>query len=489
MKPCRGTDCASHLIFTKINYMSSPQLARSLGLRLVIVFVVANILGSGVYKKVAPMAAELHSSGWVLAAWLLGGIISLFGALSYAEVAGMLAGTGGDYVYYQKIYNKFFAFQFGWSTFTIIQTGAISSLAYVFAQSLHSIADLPPMLASLADYNIRGIFYPFKDFNVKITAIALIILLTWINSRGLKTGAWLGTAILLLVLAGIGTIIIFGLTSPEANISQAFSFKTTNEQPVTFTAMFTAMLAAFWAYQGWASVGFIGGEAKNANRNIPAGIAIGCFIVIGLYLLVNTAYLSLLPVQALEKINASENTVAAIEAVKVFWGRSGEVFIAVLILITTLGCNHATIITSSRIYYAMAKENLFFSRVARLNRHAVPANSLLLQCIWASVLVLSGTFDQLTNMIIFAVFAFYGATALGVFILRKKMPGAQRTYKVWGYPVVPAIVILFSAALFINTIIAKPREAGIGLALMLTGVPMWYYFKRAAQVRNRNLKP
>ncbi len=458
--------------------MQAQQLHRSLGLRLVIVFVIANIIGSGVYKKVAVMTSDLHSSGWVLIAWVLGGVISLFGALSYAEVAGLLADTGGDYVYYKKIYNRFFSFQFGWSTFTVIQTAAISSLAYVSAESFNSIVHLPPLLTSLSDFNIGKVFFPFKGFNVKLTAIVFIILLTWINSRGLKTGARMATTILLLVLTGILTIIVFGLSSSHSNPEMAFSLATTNHQSVTFSAMFNAMLAAFWAYQGWAAVGYIGGEAKNANRNIPVGITIGIFIVIATYLLVNTAYLSLLPAQTLEQINASGHSIAAVEAVKVFWGRNGELFISILILVTTLGCNHATVITSCRIYYAMAKEGLFFKKAGNLNRATVPGNSLLYQCIWACILVLSGTFDQLTDMIIFAVFVFYGATALGVFILRRKMPEAHRPYKVWGYPLVPAIVILFSAALFVNTIITKPREAGIGLALMLTGVPMWYLFRR-----------
>ncbi len=466
--------------------MATQQLSRSLGLKLVIVFVIANIIGSGVYKKVAPMAGALHSPGWVLIAWTLGGLISLFGALSYAEVAGLLADTGGDYVYYKKIYNRFFAFQFGWSTFTIIQTAAISSLAYISAQSLNNIIGLPPMLTSLSDYEIAGIFHPFRDFNIKFTAILIILLLTWINTKGLRTGAWLGTGILILVFAGIFTIIAFGLTSHHADLGMAFNMETTDHRPVTFSAMFTAMLAAFWAYQGWASVGYIGGEAKNANRNIPVGITIGILVVIGVYLLVNIAYLSLLPIQTLEQINEpGNNTIAAIEAVKIFWGRSGELFIGMLILITTLGCNHVTVISSCRIYYAMAKENLFFKKADELNKHAVPRNSLLMQCAWACVLVLSGTFDQLTDMIIFAVFVFYGATALGVFILRKKMPDAPRPYKVWGYPVIPAIVILFSAALFINTIITQPREAGIGLALMLTGVPMWFWFNR----KNKTINP
>ncbi len=457
---------------------SNRQLQRTLGLGLVVVFTIINVIGSGVYKKVAPMAAELHSSGWVLIAWVLGGIISLFGALSYAEVAGLMADTGGDYVYYKKIYNRFFAFQFGWSTFMVIQTASISSLAYVFAQSLHNVVPIPPVLTSWSDISIGGLFHPFADFNIKLVAILLIVILTWINSRGLKTGAWMGTLILVLVLTGIAVITIFGLGSSHASISQSFSLHTTNDQPVTFTAMFTAMLAAFWAYQGWASVGYIGGETKNANRNIPVGITIGILLTIGVYLLANWAYLSLLPVSTLEQINSSGSGIAAVEAVKIFWGRSGELFIAVLILITTLGCNHATIITSGRVYYAMAKEGLFFKKAGELNDKGVPAYSLWYQCIWGCLLVCSGTFDQLTDMIIFAVFIFYGATALGVFILRKRMPDVHRPYKVWGYPVVPAIVILFSAALFFNTIYSRPREAGIGLVLMFTGVPMWYWFNK-----------
>jgi APA family basic amino acid/polyamine antiporter len=458
--------------------MSSQQLNRSLGLRLVIVFAIANIIGSGVYKKVAVMAGQLHSSGWVLIAWVLGGIISLFGALTYAEVAGLLADTGGDYAYYKRIYNKFIAFQFGWSTFTVIESAAIASLAYVFAQSLHSVVHLPPMLASLSDVNIGEVFYPFRDFNVKFVAIGLIILLTLINTRGLKTGAWLSTFILLLVFTGIFIIIAFGLGSQEANTAMAFKMETTNNQPVTVSSMFSAMLAAFFAYQGWAAVGYLGGEAKNANKNIPRGITIGIFIVIALYLIVNISYLSLLPVAQLEVINASANGVAAIEAVKVFWGRNGELFIGILIVITTMSCNHATIVGTSRIYYAMAKEGLFFKSAAKLNRHAAPANSLYIQCVWSCLLVFSGSFDQLTDMMIFVVFVFYGATATGVFILRKKMPDAPRPFKVWGYPVVPAIVILFSAGLFFNTIITQPREAVFGLVLMLTGIPMWYWFNR-----------
>ncbi|MEP6684491.1 MAG: amino acid permease [Parafilimonas sp.] len=457
--------------------MSTTKLNRSLGLRLVVVIVIGNIIGSGVYKKVAPMAAELHSSGWVLVCWILAGIISLFGALCNAEVAGLLADTGGEYVYYQKIYNKFFAFLFGWSLFTVIQTAAISALAYVFAESLNSVVHLPDVLPSLATLSIGGVFFPFADLNVKLIAILLIVILTWINTKGIKTGAGVSMAILLLVFGSIFTIIAFGLTSSAADFSR-LQMPTTNNQPITISAIFTAMLAAFWAYQGWASVGYVGGEIKDAKRNLPRGIAIGIFTIIVLYLLVNTTYLSLLSVSQLEAVYNAGNKIAAIEAVKSFWGNNGALFISILILVTTLGCCNATILASSRPYFAMANEGLFFKKVAKLNNKQAPVYSLIYQCVWACILVLSGTFDQLTDMIIFAVFIYYGATTLGVFILRKKMPDAPRPYKVWGYPVVPAIVVIFCVILIVNTVFSRPREAGIGVILMLTGVPMYWWFTR-----------
>jgi basic amino acid/polyamine antiporter, APA family len=457
---------------------SSRQLKPTLGLGMVIVIAIANIIGSGVYKKIAPMAAELHSSGWVLISWILAGMFSLFGALCNAEVAGLLADTGGEYVYYKKIYNRFFAFLFGWSLFTIIQTASISSLAYVFAQSLNTLVPMPSMLSAWSDLNIGGIFYPFANLQIKLAAILLILILTWFNSRGIKAGAGLSTVILLLVLTGILTIVIFGFASSQSNIRHLAEWKTPPGAPVSFTRVFTAMLAAFWAYQGWAVVGYIGGEVKNPKRNIPIGIASGVIIVILLYLLINSAYLSLLSIPKLESIYRSQNGIAAVEAVRVFWGAKGAFAISLLIALTTLGSAHATVLVSCRPYYAMAREGLFFSRVGKLNRANAPSASLWSQGIWACLLVLSGSFDQLTDMIIFAVFIYYGATTLGVFILRYKMPLASRPYKVWGYPLIPALVILFCAALFINTIQARPREAAIGMVLMLSGVPFYYWFRR-----------
>jgi len=456
----------------------NQKFERTLGLGYVLVVVVGNIIGSGVFKKIAPMAAELNSPGWVLLAWIVAGLITLFGALSNAEVAGLLADTGGDFVYHKKIYNRFFAFIYGWSLFAVIQTAAISSLAYVFAQSLNSVVNLPDLLPSLRNFTIGGVFFPFADFTVKLAAIFLILLLTLINIKGIKSGAFVSKMVLILVFAGIFVIVVFGLGSPQSIPAQSFDFRPTSTTPVTLSAFFTAMLAAFWAYQGWATVGFIGGEVKDAKRIIPKGIVMGVFIVIAIYLLVNVTYLSLLSIPQLEHIYQSGNQIAAIEAVRAFWGGNGALFISILILISTLGCTNATILASPRVYFAMSRDQLFLKGAGTLNKSNAPGNSLIWQGIWASVLVLSGTFDQLTDMIIFAVFFFYGATSLGVFILRRKMPDAPRPYKVWGYPVVPAIFILFCLILFFNTILTRPREAIIGLTLIFTGLPVYWFLHR-----------
>ena len=454
------------------------SLTRALGLGYVVIFVIANIIGSGVYKKIAPMAAELHSSSWILLVWVVGGIITMFGALSNAEIAGMLADTGGDFVYLKKIYNRFFSFLYGWSLFAVIQTATISSLAYVLTQSLNSIITIPEVFPSLHDFTIGGVFFPFQDFGIKLTAILVIMLLTLLNMSGLKSGAWVSRAILFLVSAGLLVIVIFGLTSGVPRPTNFLNARDITGGTVTLSSFYTAMLAAFWAYQGWVSVGFIGGEIRDARKNIPRGIAIGVLVVIITYLLVNLTYLWVMSIPDLVQVHEAGNQIAAVEAVRSFWGSRGVLFISLLIFVTTLGCLNASILTGSRPYYAMSRDRLFFGGIGKINRHNVPGNSLLWQGIWASILVLSGTFDQLTDMLIFAVYIFYGATATGVFILRRRMPDAHRPYRVWGYPVVPAIFILFCVGLFFNTIITQPREALIGLALIAAGIPAYFLFRR-----------
>jgi len=359
--------------------INQRSLSRTLGLGYVIIFVFANIIGSGVYKKIAPMAEGLQSSTWILIAWAAAGMITLFGALSNAELAGMLADTGGEFVYLKKIYNRFFSFLYGWSLFTVIQTATIASLAYVFTQSLNSIVPLPSLFSSLQDVTLGGIFFPFHDFGIKLTAIMLIMALTLLNMSGLKSGARVNKVLFFLVCAGLTVIVVSGLANASQSPSEIIDLSSLKGGSVTISTFMTAMLAAFWAYQGWVSAGFIGGEIKDARRNIPKGIIMGVFAITIIYLLVNYSYLAVMSIPDLVRVHEAGNQVAAIEMVRSLRVTGGVLFISVLILVSTLGCLNASILTGSRPYYAMSRERLFFSGIGKLNSRNVPGNSLLWQ--------------------------------------------------------------------------------------------------------------
>lgn len=425
------------------------------------------------------MAAVLDSAWLVLICWALAGVVTLFGTLSSMELAGMLADTGGEFVYFKRIYNRFFSYLYGWSNLAILKTATISSLAYVFAQSLNELITLPQLLARLNEVSFLGVFYPFADLNVKVVAILLILLLTLFNTQGIKTGVGLSTTLLVLILIGIFVIVFFGLSSEQSNVVQMSGGSGFSE--IGFSAILTAMLAAFWGYEGWNSVGFVAGEIKDPHKNIPLSLLYGLLIVVGLYLLVNFAYLTLLSTQQLTSIYESNNKIAAVEAVKVFWGEKGGMVVSFLILVTVLACTHASVLSSSRIYYAMGRKGMLFSSIGKLNKSRVPGNSLWLQGIWSSVLVMSGTFDQLTDMLVFAAFIFYAATAFGVIVMRWKEPNLERPYRTWGYPFVPILYVLFCVALIVNTISTRPREAAIGLALVAAGIPLYFYFRKGME--------
>ncbi len=457
-------------------------LVRSIGLTSAIVLIVSSVIGTGVFKKVAAMSAELQSPILVLIAWLLAGLISLAGTLSNAEVASMLADSGGEFVYFRKIYNRFFAFLFGWTNFAVIRTASIASIAYVFAQSLNSLIVFPDTPKTLADLSFFGL-HLLDNLSVKIVAISLIFSLTYFNYRGLKLGENLSRVLTALMVLAMLIIIVLGLTSSIGSIDNI----TTNSvryDPNTmngstfFKALALACLSAFWGYEGWASVGFIGGEMKSPQKNLPLALIFGTLGVMAIYLLMNFVYLYILPIDEFINIYESKNGIAAVAVVNHFLGSSGGLLISCLILVATFNCTSTTILLASRLFYAMANDKMFFKSVDYIHpKYNTPSRALFIQAVWTSFLVLSGTFDQLTDMLIFAAFIFYGATAFGVFVLRKKMPDAHRPYKVIGYPVVPAIFILFCIALIVNTLMEKPQEALIGLGLMATGLPFYSYWR------------
>ena len=460
------------------------QLVRSLSLGAATILVVSSVIGSGVYKKVAPMSSDLLSPHLVLLAWVLAGVISLCGALSNAEIASMLADSGGEYVYFKRIYNRFTAFLFGWSTFTVIKTASISSLAYVFAQSFNALIPLPHLPASMESIDLFGVFKPFDNFGVKALAILLILVLTTLNTRGLKGAAFLSNWITWLVIGGLSLIVVSGLFFGGG------SFKNFNTPASTYIprdwtdftlikAMFGAMLAAFWGYEGWNTIGFIGGEIKEPHKNLPLALFGGMMMIMGAYLLVNFTYLYVLPIDNLIAVHVAKNDIAAVAVVRSFAGGTGASILSVLILFTTLGCTNSTILMPPRLYYAMAKDGLFFKKAEDIHpTYNTPNNAIWMQGVWACILVLSGSFDQLTDMLIFAAFFFYGATTFGVFLLRIREPNVVRPYRVWGYPIVPALFVIFCVALIIITIMTHPREAGIGCVLMLSGVPFYWYWTK-----------
>lgn len=433
------------------------------------------------------MSAALGSADLVLWCLVAAGLISLFGALSNAEIAGMLADSGGEYIYYRKIYNKFFAFLFGWTNFTAIRSASAASVAYVFAESLNSMISLPTLPETWAQISLWGIFTPFDNFGVKLVAILLIGGLSYVNYIGLKFGEGLSRWILIMVVLSIFLIIILGLTmgggSYENFKTPATGFVQRSWTDGEFlSGVFAALLAAFWAYEGWSAIGYLGGEIKNPNRTLPMAFGLGVLFVIVVYLGINFTYLYVLPIDEVIKADQSQNVIVAVEVVRRFLGGPGAIFISILILFTTLGCTNTTLLTPPRLFYAMAKEGMFFKSSAYIHpKYNTPSNAITLQGWWAAILIFSGSFDQLTDMLVFASFIFYGATALGVFILRVKMPDAPRPYKAWGYPIVPAFFVLFCLALVIVTLVTKPREALMGLGLMLIGIPFYWYWNRNSQ--------
>ncbi len=466
------------------NEIHPSGLLTKLGIFTAVLIVISSMIGSGIFKKAAPMAVDLESGGILLLCWVIAGLVTLIGAATNAEVAGLIAAPGGQYVYFKEMYGKAFAFIYGWSCFSVIQSASIASIAYVFSESVNAVLPLPHLSDSLESFSVLGIFNPLNSFGVKALTIITIIFLTIANYLGVIFGGVINNIFTTLKVSGILIIIFLGLTLSGGSVE---NISPLGESPAPeygsslglFGAMFAAMLGAFWAYDGWNNIGYLGGEIRNPKRSIPIALTLGVGIVMAIYLLINFVYLYVMPVNEIIEVAGRENTIIAVEVMRKFLGFGGAFFISVLIMISTFGTTNGTILASSRIYFAMSRDNLFFKSAGDVHpKFRTPYISLLIQGLWSCLLVLSGTFDQLTDMLIFASFIFYGAGALGVFILRKKMKGTPRPYKALGYPVLPMIFVLFCITLVVVTIIQNPRDAGIGLALILSGIPFYLIWNR-----------
>jgi APA family basic amino acid/polyamine antiporter len=454
-------------------------LKPKVGLRSASFLVVSVIIGSGVFKKIAPMAHELGAPWLVILCWVLAGLISLAGALSTAEMVSMFPNSGGEYYYFQKIYGRFFSFIYGWSSFTVTKTAAISALAYIFAQSFNSIFPLPEWGSTKSFLGISL----FENLSIKLMAALLIVLLTMLNYRGVKFAERLSRVLTYSMLFAIIVFIIAGLTSSKGSIQHL----TTANESITnrldtwmlVKAMFVASLGAFWGYEGWNNIAYIGEEIKEPKKNLPIALMTGTVVVICAYVLLNIVFIYIMPIDFFIGLSSTPNKIAAVEVASQMGGPIGMTLVALLILTTTLNSTNSSILMSSRIMYAMARDRNFFKKAESVHpTYNTPDVALFIQAVWAIVLLFSGSFDQLTDMLVFASFLFYGSSALGVILMRIKRPDIERTYKVVGYPFVPAIFCLFCVALFIITIINQPGEAIWGLTLIATGAPVYWWLHR-----------
>ena len=443
--------------------------------------VAGSMIGSGIFIVSADITRNVGSAGWLVAVWLLTGFMTLTAALSYGELSAMFPKAGGQYVYLKESYNPLLGFLYGWSFFSVIQTGTIAAVGVAFSKFAGYFF---PSL-EMTDANILMQIGFLKIYPAQILSIATIILLTYINTKGVQGGKMIQSTFTITKLASLFGLIGFGflLASKasiwDANWANAWEMKTiasdNSTAPIFGVAILGAiaasMVGSIFSSDAWNNVTFIAGEIKNPKRNIGLSLFLGTLIVTVIYIAANLMYLSVLPLN--EIANAPADRVA-VAASNVIFGNIGTYVIAVMIMISTFGCNNGLILAGARVYYTMAQDGLFFKKAATANKNAVPAWALWAQCIVASLLCLSGRYGDLLDMVSFIVVIFYILTIIGIFILRKKRPELDRPYKAFGYPVLPAIYILMGTCFCVLLIIYKPNFTWPGLIITLLGVPLYY---------------
>ena len=443
--------------------------------------VAGSMIGSGIFIVSADITRNVGSAGWLVAVWLLTGFMTLTAALSYGELSAMFPKAGGQYVYLKESYNPLLGFLYGWSFFSVIQTGTIAAVGVAFSKFAGYFF---PSL-EMTDANILMQVGFLKIYPAQILSIATIILLTYINTKGVQGGKMIQSTFTITKLASLFGLIGFGFllaskaSIRDANWANAWEMKTiasdNSTAPIFGVAILGAiaasMVGSIFSSDAWNNVTFIAGEIKNPKRNIGLSLFLGTLIVTVIYISANLMYLSVLPLN--EIANAPADRVA-VAASNVIFGNIGTYVIAVMIMISTFGCNNGLILAGARVYYTMAQDGLFFKKAGTLNKHAVPAWALWAQCIVAGLLCLSGRYGDLLDMVSFIVVIFYILTIIGIFILRKKRPELERPYKAFGYPVLPAIYILMGTCFCVLLIIYKPNFTWPGLIITLLGVPLYY---------------
>lgn len=488
---------------------SQTELKKGLGLFDATTIVMGSMIGSGIFIVSADMARIIGSSGWLIVAWVLTGIITLTAALSYGELAAMFPHAGGMYIYLREAYGKLPAFLYGWTLFMVIQSGTIAAVSVAFAKFTGVIFPIISSNKWIFKFTLGNYVLGLNTEN--LLAILSIIYLTWINTKGIEAGKFIQNIFTTLKVVAIFVLILLGLTigkniyaisanlhnmwDPQHLINWAKTHSTSWGQTplirgsdpfLSFGALGSAMVGSIFSAIAWETVTYTAGETVNPKKNIPLSLTIGVSTVIFLYILVNLTYLSVLPLngdpngltvfdRGIQFATDDRVGTAVFEAM---FGNAGAIIMALLIMISTFGCTNGIIFSTARVYYAMAKDGLFFKKAVKVNKNHAPANSLIMQCIWCLLLCISGKYMDLLDYVIFSILLFYILTILAVFILRIKKPKLERPYKAFGYPIIPAFYIIIALLISIDLLIYKPLYTWPGLIIVLLGIPIYYLWNR-----------
>lgn len=492
-------------ITSSIPQTQTRTFKRELGLRSSTMIVMGSMIGSGIFIVSADIARTVGSPGMLLMVWVITGMITLIAALSYGELAAMMPEAGGQYVYLREAYNPLIGFLYGWTLFLVIQTGTIAAVAVAFAK-FTSI-----FIPALSEKNILFSLGKVKISAAQLFAILSLIVLTAINLRGVKEAKIIQdifTASKIIALFGLIVLGFIGAnqTAIQANFGEAFwqstwtkvadgkiiSVETLSGWKL-WSAVGVAMVGSLFSSDAWNNITFTAGEVINPKRNIPLSLALGTGAVTVIYILANVSYLFVLPLKGTPEgvdiltrgIQFADHDRVATAAMSVIFGDTARFITAMLIMISTFGCNNGLILAGARVYYAMGNDGLFFKKVGTLNSKSVPAFALIIQCIWASLLCLSGSYSDLLDYVVFAVLLFYMLTIAGIFILRKTKPNIERPYKAIGYPFLPALYIGLAAAICLDLLFFKPNYTYPGLFIVLLGVPVYFLWKRQTQKQSQ----
>jgi APA family basic amino acid/polyamine antiporter len=457
---------------------SKPQFLRKLNLLDTTFLVIGGVIGSGIFMTAGDIAEYIPSPGLILIVWLVGGLITISGALSFAELGAMFPRAGGQYIYIREAYGPWAGFFFGWGFFWFIMCGGIATLAVAFAEFVGYF--IPPLSTESYLFQLNVFGLPYSLSTGQLVAVASILILSAVNYFGIKTGIIVQNIFTFLRIGSVAAFVIFGLTLGKKagitnfnrifSVESGFSFE-------TLSLFGLALIAVFWTYDGWYSANCTAEEIKKPERNIPLSLILGTLSITLVYLLMNLVYIMALPIDKMKGVTK----IGELASSQLF-GPTVTHFFSAAIMVSIFGCLSATIIYGPRVYYAMAKDRSFFKSMTYMHpRYRVPSKALIGQAIWSSLLCLSGTYKDLYEYVVFALVIFFALTGLAVIILRIKQPDRKRPYRTWGYPVVPLFFVIINLAVFLNTVIDQPLKSTIGLIMLGIGIPAFLYWKKKAK--------